>query len=674
MPLVLSSLIVALSLAGGIQAPPAADADLMLDVPYLHQTDAMCGGAAVAMVFRYWGDAHAGIEQFDPIVDRHSGGILTTRLVDAVEARRWRTETGHAVDSIDALRAELGARRPIVVLLEDRPRRYHYVVVVGAGADRIVVHDPSWGPSRPIPLAEFVRRWQAARFWSLVILPPAGGLAVAAAVSADAQAPPSHDKCDLLLEAAVDRVRQDGLAVADGVFASVRASCPESSGPLRELAGVRFAEHRWREAASLAEAAVARDPHNTYAWDVLASSRFVQNDVAGALDAWNRIGKPRVDDVRIEGLAHTRYALVAGSMELQAGTLLTTEKFRRAERRIDELPDQSGARVAYRPQSDGFASVDVAIVERASRPHGPTAWAVEAAQAAANREIVVDEPGPTGQGELWTASWRWWNDRPRAAIAFATPHAGVLPGVWRVEGSWEAQTYAAEPAARAGVREERAHGGLSIADWLSADLRYEVRAGVDSWNGVRRAASAGGALERRLFNDRVSIGVDATAWLPIANGLAFQTAGLHAAFRSSAESAGVVTIVDGGLNATSAAAPLALWNGAGDGHARDPLLRAHPLLRDGIVAGPVFGRRLAYANGEVQRWLGGALPVRFAIAGFVDLAGASERSADAPGAAFQIDAGVGLRVRVPGQRGTLRVDVGRGVLDGAHALTFGWQF
>ena len=34
-------------------------ASLAIEVPYLPQTDALCGGAAAAMVFRYWGDAHA---------------------------------------------------------------------------------------------------------------------------------------------------------------------------------------------------------------------------------------------------------------------------------------------------------------------------------------------------------------------------------------------------------------------------------------------------------------------------------------------------------------------------------------------------------------------------------------------------------------------------------------
>jgi hypothetical protein len=673
---VLSSLLVVLSLTGGAQSPPAADADVALDVPYVHQTDAMCGGAAAAMLFRFWGDAHAGIREFDALVDRRKGGIATDSLTSAVEARHWRVR--QIGGSIDALGAALHAHTPVIVLLEDHPDRYHYVVVVGIRGDRIVVNDPAWGPNRPIAAREFMRRWQTARFWSLVILPPAGGPAAAAEAPAPVVEPPSIDACDRLLSEAIGRIRQQGVDRADEVFAPVRAQCPASAGPLRELAGVRFAERRYREAASLAEQAVSRDRHDAYAWEVLGSSRFVLNDVAGALAAWNQIGKPRVDAVQIEGLTRTRYALVADAMAVPAGSLLTAESFRRAERRLQDLPDQSGARLSYRPQTDGFANLDAAIVERTSHPRGATAWAVDAAGALVNRELTVDVPGTTGQGELWTASWRWWTNRPRASLAFATPHTGWLPGVWRVEGSWDAQTYNVDSssgsAARA-IREDRAHGDFSVSDWLTADLRYRASAGIDSWNGTRRAAAIGGEIERRLFGDRISLTADATTWTPLTADQAFHSAGARGAFRSSGSpeaSTGWIVMADAGVRASSAAAPLAIWDGAGDGHARAPLLRAHPLLDDGIVDGPVFGRRLAFGNAEVDRWIGTASPIRVAIAAFVDVAAAGQRAAGAAGDPFQIDAGVGIRLRAPGQRGTLRVDVGHGVRDGHNALTLGW--
>ena len=120
-------------------------------------------------------------------------------------------------------------------------------------------------------------------------------------------------------------------------------------------------------------------------------------------------------------------------------------------------------------------------------------------------------------------------------------------------------------------------------------------------------------------------------------------------------------------------AQMSIWVGAGEGHARTPLLRAHPLLSNGIVTGPIFGRQLAYGTTEVQRWIG-ASPVRIAVATFVDIARAAHRAPSAAGEPFQVDAGVGLRVKTPGQKGSLRVDFGRGIHDGSHALTVGWQY
>ena len=185
----------------------------------------------------------------------------------------------------------------------------------------------------------------------------------------------------------------------------------------------------------------------------------------------------------------------------------------------------------------------------------------------------------------------------------------------------------------------------------------------------------GGGLERRFASDRVSAAGDAAAWIPLGGGAGFRSAGLRTAFRSSTAAAGTVFVARGGVEAASAAAPLALWPGAGDGHARTPLLRAHVLLHDGIIDGAVFGERVAYATGEVQHWIQTppTMPMRIAVASFVDVARASRRAPAATGDPFQIDAGFGVRVKMPGHTGTLRIDAGHGIRDGANALTFGWQ-
>ncbi len=683
-----ATLVAALSLA----------ASLTIDVPFVPQTEALCGGAAVAMVFRYWGDAHADVAQFAPLVEQRPGsgaGIADDVLVGAVRDRGWRTEQGG--DSIAALRSHLVAREPVIVLLAERRNRYHYVVVTGVGDDAVVVHDPSWGPSRRVRTTEFERLWTASNHWSLVVLPsetrptratevPRGAEAVAAASS-------SIDPCDGLLEHAIEEVRARGLDRADEILGRVRQACPTSAGPYRELAGVRFAERRWQDASSLAREAIRRQPDDRYALDLLGSSRFMQDDPAGALEAWNRIGKPRLDLVRIDGVHRSRYQAIVEALGLKTDRLLTADAFLQAQHRLDALPDRSSARLAVRPGEDGFASVDVALAERAGWPNSWSGWSGAAIRAGVDREVSLAVPGFTGQGELWSASWRWWSNRPRVALAFAAPRVGGLPGVWTVDASWEVESY--DVGTPALVRESRTHGGLSVSDWMTGHLRYAATAGVDAWSSGRRAASIGGSLERRWARDRMAIAGSATTWMPLDERARFAVVGLRSTLRSSVAPAAHDWQLSGtvGAERASDAAPMSVWPGAGDGHARAPLARAHPLLDDGTIdisSGPpegghdgtdvvygfsrtIFGRSLQYANADVVRWLPRPQLARVGLATFVDLA-RSTRSVAIDRGVAHVDVGGGLRVHMPGADRVLRIDVAHGLRDGANAVTVGWTF
>ena len=666
-------------------------ASMALDVPYLPQTDALCGGAAAAMVFRYWGDAHADMQQFAALVDRRAGGIAGDILTASINARGWPTARVGA--SLDALGARIREGQPVIVLLPDRGNRYHYVVVIGTGEDAIVVHDPAWGPSRRIPAPDFERAWKAAGFWSLVVLPraapkaterasedaalaPTAPAATASGESAHGPvgSPSAIDGCDAGLNRALDEIRARGLDRADILLAKVRAQCPASLGAIRELSGVRFAQHRWSDAASLARDVIRRQPADEYALDVLGSALFMENDEIGALRAWNQIGKPRVNRVRIQGLQHTRYQTVAELVAIRPNMLLTAEAYGRARQRLRELPDRVTTRLAVRPEVDGYATVDVVVLEIAPLPRGAVEWAGAAARAAASREFDLSLPGASGQGEVWSAGWRWWSNRPGVSVAFAAPHPRGLPGVWRVDGAWQSDTYGGAGEAR--VVETRTHGGLTISDWLSSHVRYSVTAGVDSWSGNRKAGSIGGSVERVALDDRLTLSLEGTRWAPLAGATAFGSVATRAAFRSSRDTRGWVSRSVIGFERVGDEAPFALWSGAGEGQVRAALLRAHPLLSDGVVdltGSSVFGRTLMSGSTETQRWLERPSLVRLGVAGFADVARAW-RQESAGVTPVQVDVGAGLRIRIPGTPGMLRVDLARGLRDGASALTFGWLF
>ena len=672
-------------------------AALVLSVPYLPQTDALCGGAAAAMVFRFWGDAHAGVQQFAPLVDRRAGGIASDALVRAIVARGW---TADRVDgSLASIDGQLAHGEPVIVLLAERRSRYHYVVVIGHANGAIVVHDPAWGPNREIPETEFMTRWGGSGRWALSVTPKVplkpdttsdraatyvvsgfsrtdgGGFSWTGDASLGRTDAAQHDDCDAALDRAINEVRAHGVDSADRILGAVRARCPRSAGPLRELAGVRFAQQRWHDAASLARQALAIDPHDAYASDVLGSSLFMLDDPVAALRAWNRIGKPILDRVRISGLRHARYEAIDEAIGLTSGVLLTADDFEQARRRLDELPDRATARLDVRPDADGFAAVDIVIVERAAVPKSAGAWAVIGVGALVDRQVTATLPGFSREGETWKASYRWWEHRPRAEVEFAAPRFAGLPGIWRVNASWESQAYEFGSGAPQ-VTEERAHADVSVSDWFTPRWRYTARTGVDGWTGDHRAMFVGGSIERRLAHDRISLRGDADTWFAAASTPAFSSTDARASWISApVVREGWTTLAIGGVQHVSDGAPFALWPGAGDGHERDALLRAHPMLDEGVLSvttDSAFGRTLTFGTIEAQRWVATRWPVDVGVAGFIDAAHAADRNVGGP--TTQVDIGAGLRLRLPGMSHVLRIDAAHGLRDGANAVTIGWTY
>lgn len=664
-------LVVCLAVAG---AAGAQSVPVTLEVPFVPQTEDLCGGAATAMVFRYWGDTHAPARQFEPLVDRRAGGIADTVLVAAIRERQWNAE--RIAGSVAVLRDELAARRPLMLLLEDRPGRYHYVVAVGVDDRSVLIHDPTWGPDRRYGFETLQRAWQPSGFWTLRITPtratPMASRSAPSTVQPLAEPrPPSG--CDARMEAALDTLALRGLDVADTALAPLIEACPTDPRPLRELAGVRFAQRRWTEASDLAAAALARDPRDAYAADVLGSARFMVRDETGALRAWNRTGTPTLDSVRITGLSRTRYAQVTEALGLPLDGVLAADTFALARRRLQHLPSFRSARLSLQPLADHYAAVDIAVVERGGVGRGFAPWAVALARAGLEREASITLPGWSGQGDAWSAGVQWWQRRPAAWLSYAAPFTAGPRGIWRVNGGWTRQTYG--PGATE-VEEDRRTGSIGVSSWVRPNLRADVALSLDSWQvGAERWKSGAvhGGIEQRLLQDRLSLAADASRWVRTASHRPFGAASVSLRARSAAEPRPFVLTATAGSAVASQASPPALWSGAGDGRARTPLLRAHRLLDEGRVDGAVFGRRLLYASLEAQHWLPRPGVVRLGAAAFVDAARATGRPEYARGRGGQVDIGVGLRVRPPGDAGSLRVDYAHGARDGANRVFIGWQ-
>jgi Peptidase C39 family len=635
----------------------------LLDVPYLSQSEALCGGAAAAMVMRYWGAKGVYAESFSDLVTAGAGGIRGEDLLRALQDRGWdvRSFRGDAA----LARSHLARRRPVVALIEDRPGRFHYVVVVAWPEGRVLLHDPARAPFRVMAEAEFVRAWEAAGSWTMLVLPGTGAAAPPAAAGesgpvAGAAAPP----CAAMIDEGVRIAGAGEMDAAARLFELSAAACPRASGPWREMAGLHALRREWREAGRDARRAITLDPADQHAWRILATATFLDGDPRSALGAWNRIGEPRVDLVEVKGLDRTRYDVVAGAVAIPPQSILTAAAVDRARRRLEELPSVQTSRVVYRPAENGQANVDVVVFERPMLPTTPPALMAVGVRALSDRELSVALSSPTGGGEVWNVAWRWWDERPRVGIGFSAP---VRPGgVLRLDVFDERQAYGLGDTS---FDERRRGAAIAFADWLRGDTRWDAGLGVDRWRDRGRSGSVGAGLERHLANGAVVLSTGGEAWF---GRVSTWTARAGAHWRSSRTREGNEWSARAGMHLTGRRAPFALWHGAGTGPRATALLRAHPVLDGGRVDRAVFGRRLFHAGAEWRHWLPPVKRVvRIAPAIFVDAGHALD------GAAFSdprahVDVGAGLRVVLPGS-GVVGIDVGRGLRDGQMALSIGWR-
>ncbi len=671
-------------------APARATADpgpagSLLDVPYLAQPVRLCGGAAVAMVQRYWGDRQAVPQDFAGLVDATRGGIPADRLAPAVSSRGWQAFPAVADQSsgLDRLRTEVDRGRPVVVLLEASPTTYHYVVTVGVTDQSVVFHDPARAPFQVMPRADFDAAWAKAERWMLLVLPKAGGArapaaparsaAARSAVTPSATATPSgaaaSSPCASLVSQGVTAAREGHTAEADRRLTAATSLCPDDAAGWRELAGLRFLARNYQESARLAARAVGQSSTDRHAWQILATSRYLNGDFAGALEAWNRVGEPRTNVVEVNGASRTPHTVVLSVVELTPRDVLTADAYRRANRRLDELPVASEATLTYEPIQDGQAKVAATIDERTLVPDGWMDWAAWGVETLFMREIKMNVPGHLGAGENLQGRYRWAANRPRVRLDFSVPAPGVVPGLATIDFLWERQSYRALTPEADAFREERRRAGGYLSDWIAGWLRWQAGAAIDHIGG-RRHVAVSAQTQTEFLDDRVNVTAAVEHWMPDI-GDAFTSRSIGAAWRWTPDRARPNWIARVGFGTVSASAPLAVWHGAGSSSSRGGFLRAHSSTDRGIVTGDVLGRRVLFGTIEHQRPVWSSSYGVAALALFVDTARAWERREPEP-SPWHTDVGAGVRFGEADATGLIRVDLAVGLRDRRVKLSAGY--
>jgi len=628
---------------------------VVVDVPFLAQTEELCGGAAAAMVLRYWGVADAQADDFQALVRKDLRGISTEDLVDALDARGLVARPIHAEPS-DA-RVEIARGRPLIALIDGGGGRLHYVVIVAWANGRVLFHDLALGPFRLESESKFLRSWQATTGFALVVT-PRETTPVKNAGIVPTRASRKSGECDPLVDHAIEAARGVDPELAVPELTAASRMCPNEGTALAALAGVRFRQKRWVEAAAFARQATERDPTDDETWRLLGASLYLSDEPRPALAAWNRIDEPRLDRVDIEGLARTRADIATAVIGLRPKDPLTLEALGRAERRLEQLPTASGGKVSYRPRRGGLADAVVSVGEGGLTEPGLVLALRLGADFVGKREVRLRINSPTSRGEALEIGGRIQSERPAAWVSLEVPRLAGLPGVVSLSGLWDRQTYALAASSGGTLVETRRRGAFDWSHWWTSSLRLDLGVGAERIDGHGGSVSLRGSAERRLFSDRAALTADGARWMGVDDTKGFAEFGGTVAFRSATRPRRWVFAARfDGRRATSDA-PLALWPSAGTGASRAFLLRGSPLLTDGIVTGEVFGRGLLHATVEAELQILDRALLRFGLAAFADWARPWDTSVlSGPGNdVFAI--GAGLRVHAPGAT-AFRLDIGK---------------
>jgi hypothetical protein len=531
---------------------------------------------------------------------------------------------------------------------------------------------------------------------------PWGGAERAAAQDApgrDAWGQNSPSRCEDQVEGAVQAASAGDLSEADRVLGEALVRCPRDPGVLRELAGLRFRQGRLQEAEALALQLLEVESGSEWGWILVATIRYLADDSQGALRAWNEVGRPVAGAVRVQGGGASPdgspYRDVLASAGVVEGRVLTPQTLALAGRRLEALPAVSRVRLDYRPVADGGADVEVAVTLHSGSPVLATALPGGALSYHLLRALVGELRVSTANPLGWLDRWEVIGVREArlrqvaGALALPAPRGS---GTWSWEVGHRVGRFAA-PGTEAPTRLEWTGLRWSHTQWVTHSLRVSGGGGIEKWAGGAPLAAGQMALLLAPPESRLAVDLSLEGWRGRGEAGGSPTGedgtdgGLPRGFTRASLLAGYQGFGSGlgsaaspskteldlrlGANAVSRATPLDLYPRFGAGAAATHLLRAGSAVDgEGVVRLPGPGTAWVHGGVEVRRWVGVLGPSQIAIALFSDaVQGLSGSMAPAKP---EVHVGTGLRVRVPGGSGWLRLDWAIDPVSGAARGSMGF--
>jgi len=473
-----------------------------------------------------------------------------------------------------------------------------------------------------------------------------------------------------------DLARAGQWEAARAAFLEGAHRAPRDKRYLLELAGVEYRLKDFAAAKRHLRRALEFDPGDRYGNDFLGTIYYLEGNLEAALRYWNRIGKPRIDDVTISPEPLVDPVLLDSAFAFAPGAILGLEELRTTEARLDALDVFPSYRLelAAHPEERFDAELHWLPVP---------VWmqVVSAFRGAAYQTLTPEWRNIGGSAVHWGALLRWDAQKRRAATSLTGPlgrHAG-----WRYRWYADARSEIWNAASAQDFRLRRIASGLEFEAIPNERISWQIGAEVSSRHFANLPDFSGGtAMEYRVavryellrIPERrftVHTGVSAaigrmfsgadhlfsqgqasleSRWLPQARGDDYE---MNARVRAGTAQGNT---------------PFDELFMLGVERDNDLWLRGHAGTLDGKKGSAPVGRNYFLANWDIQKQLYRRSVFALAVGPFLDTGRTNDVFGRGSLRRWLVDAGVEASVRVAG---TLKVTLvyGRELQGGGHALS-----
>ena len=135
-----------------------------------------------------------------------------------------------------------------------------------------------------------------------------------------------------------------------------RAGLLQFSGDKRfllGLAGVSFKLKKYEEAAEFLRQSLKIDPSDSYAIDFLASVYYLQGNLEAALKYWNRIYKPKIEEVKLDPALRVDPVLLDRAFAFAPASVLSLSELHTTQARVNGLGIFPDYRFDLEARADG---------------------------------------------------------------------------------------------------------------------------------------------------------------------------------------------------------------------------------------------------------------------------------------------------------------------------------